>query len=199
MIEMEVNVGKLDATIGRILAAVGPQARHLLLSAAAEGVWTLCRSHLAALSGRRHRWARMLGAKETGHISKGARATTFHSSTTSATVRIPIPGISRAWHDLDIRPVNAKKLTVPVNAISYGHRVKELRSRGWKFFRAGDALFGYRGKGGRRKTLPLYALKDSIRQLRDPDLLPSKADISRTASRSAARYIAHLIGKEEAA
>ena len=39
MIEMEVNVGKLDATIGRILAAVGPQARHLLLSAAAEGVW----------------------------------------------------------------------------------------------------------------------------------------------------------------
>jgi len=199
MIEMEVNLGALDATIGRIVRAVGPSARHLLLSAAAEGVWTLCRSHLAALSNRRHRWARMLGAQETGHISKGARATTWHASSTSATVAIPIPGISRAWHDLDIRPVNAKKLTVPVNAVSYGHRVKELRGRGWRFFRAGDALFGYRGKGANRKTLPLYALKDHVPQLQDPELLPSKADISRTASKSAARYIQHLIGKADAA
>ena len=197
--KLEVNITGGDEALRNILKAVGPQSRHLLLSAAAEGAWTLCRSHLAAVARRRHRWARMLGAEQTGHFTKGIRAMTFHSSPTSATVAIPIAGISRAWHDLDIRAKDDGKLTVPVNAISYGHRVKELRSRGWKFFRAGDALFGYRGKGGRRKTLPLYALKDSIRQLRDPDLLPSKADISRTASRSAARYIAHLIGKAEAA
>ena len=194
--KLEVNITSGDEALRKILKAVGPQSRHLLLSAAAEGAWTLCRSHLAAVARRRHRWARMLGAEQTGHFTKGIRAMTFHSSPTSATVAIPIAGISRAWHDLDIRAKDDGKLTVPVNAISYGHRVKELRSRGWKFFRAGDALFGYRGKGGRREKLPLYALKESIRQAQEPELLPTKEQIGGAAAKSMGRYIAHILRKE---
>jgi hypothetical protein len=125
---------------------------------------------------------------------------TFHSSATSATEAIPIAGISRAWHDLDIRPQNADKLTLPCNAISYGHRVKELKGRGWRFFRGGDkVLFGTKGRGKNRKTLALYILKDRVRQAQEPELLPSKDEIARAAETSMGRYIAHILRKERAA
>ena len=194
--KLEVNITGGDEALRNILKAVGPQSRHLLLSAAAEGAWTLCRSHLAAVARRRHRWARMLGAEQTGHFTKGIRAMTFHSSPTSATVAIPIAGISRAWHDLDIRAKNGGKLTIPIHSISYGHRVKELRGRGWRFFRAGNALFGTRGKGEKRETVALYALKESVRQAQEPELLPTKEQIGGAAAKSMGRYIAHILRKE---
>ena len=194
--KLEVNITGGDEALRNILKAVGPQSRHLLLSAAAEGAWTLCRAHLAAVAGRRHRTVMRLGAEQTGHFTKGIRAMTFHSSPTSATVAIPIAGISRAWHDLDIRAKDAGKLTIPINAISYGHRVKELKGRGWRFFRAGNALFGTRVKGEKRETLPLYALKDRVRQAQEPELLPTKDEIGGAAAKSMGRYIAHIMRKE---
>lgn len=194
--KLEVNITGGDEALRNILKAVGPQSRHLLLSAAAEGAWTLCRSHLAAVARRRHRTAMRLGAEQTGHFTKGIRAMTFHSSPTSATVAIPIAGISRAWHDLDIRAKDDGKLTIPIHSISYGHRVKELRGRGWRFFRAGNALFGTRGKGAKRETVPLYALKESVRQAQEPELLPTKEQIGEAAAKSMGRYIAHILRKE---
>lgn len=193
--KLDINITGGDNALRDIIRAVGPQSRHLLLSSAAEGVWTLCRSHLAAVAARRHRTAMRLGAQDTGHFTKGIRAMTFHASATDATVVIPIAGLSRAWHDLDIRPKKAGKLTIPINAISYGHRVKELKGRGWRFFRAGNALFGTRGKGEKRETLPLYALKDRVRQAQEPELLPTPHEIARTAETSMGRYISHILKK----
>jgi len=197
--KLGVSINNMDAAIRNIFRAVGPQARHSLLSTAAEGVWSLCRSHLAAVANRRHKWSHRLGATQTGHFTKGIRAMTFHSSSASATVEIPIVGLSRAWHDLDIRPQNADKLTIPCHALSYGHRVKELKGRGWRFFRGGKVLFGTRGRGEKRETLALYILKDRVRQAQEPELLPSKDEIARAAETSMGRYIAHILRKERAA
>lgn len=33
---------------------------------------------------------------------------------------IDIPGFSRAWHDITIRPVNAKMLAIPIHREAYG-------------------------------------------------------------------------------
>ena len=48
---------------------------------------------------------------------------------------INIPGFSRAWHDITIRPVNAKMLAIPIHREAYGKSPKQF-----------DNLFGIRGK-----------------------------------------------------
>ena len=58
------------------------------------------------------------------------------------------------------------------------------------------ALFGTRGKGAKRETVPLYALKESVRQAQEPELLPTKEQIGGAASKSMGRYIAHILRKE---
>ena len=54
-----------------------------------------------------------------------------------STVRIPIPGISRAWGDVEIRPGAGKKyLTIPARSGApevYGKTVAILRGLGWSF------------------------------------------------------------------
>ena len=56
-------------------------------------------------------------------------------------------------------------------------------------------LFGTRGKGEKRETLPLYALKDRVRQAQEPELLPTPHEIARTAETSMGRYISHILKK----
>ena len=91
---------------------------------------------------------------------------------------------------MEIVADNAPNLSIPINKLAYGRRVKELRSFGWKFFTPPkghdkeDILFGYRGKGKDREVLPLYLLKKSVQQRQDRSLLPSDAAISTTASRA---------------
>ena len=48
---------------------------------------------------------------------------------------IDIPGFSRAWHDITIRPVNAKMLAIPIHREAYGKSPRQF-----------DNLFGIRGK-----------------------------------------------------
>ena len=48
---------------------------------------------------------------------------------------INIPGFSRAWHDITIRPVNAKMLAIPIHREAYGKSPKQF-----------DNLFGIKGK-----------------------------------------------------
>lgn len=166
-----VNIKGANEAVAKVLEAVGPQAKHALFSTAAEGVGNFVKDHVRRAATYRHKTASALGASATGHLSKGARAITWHSSATQATVAVPIAGISRAWHDLDIFPVNAKKLTVPTDQLSYGRRVKEVTALGWKVFRpkAHDVLMGKRNG----ETRVLYALKKEVHIPQDPELLPT--------------------------
>ena len=170
------DFGKLAA----LMNALGPSNRQRLNAVGAKALEVKVRGHVARISASRHGSAGRLGATPTGHYRKGMRGIAGHATAQGGEVVVPIAGISRAYHDVDIEPVRANRLTIPINAISYGHTVKELEKRGWKFFTPPkghdkeDILFGYKGKGKSRVVKPLFLLKTFVHQRQDQSLLPSR-------------------------
>lgn len=189
---------KVPKSLRDWVGAVDAAGRRDLFSAAAAAVSNLVRRHIASDAPRRHNSARRLGATPTGFMEAAARKTVFHADEQHGEVVIPSPGFGRAFHDVEITPTKANRLTIPISAHAYGHRVSELKSFGWKFFQglkgheAEDILFGYRGKGKDREVKPLYVLKNYIRQEQDRSLLPSDAEIGTTAARAMMAWIQHV-------
>lgn len=180
--------------------AVDAAGRRDLFSAAAAAVSHLVRLHIEADAPRRHSSSQFDDGtgQRTGFMEEAARKTVFHADEQHGEVVIPSPGFGRAFHDVEITPIKANRLTIPISAHAYGHRVSELRSFGWKFFQglkgheAEDILFGCRGKGKSREVKPLYVLKNYIRQEQDRSLLPSDAEIGTTAARAMMAWIQHV-------
>ena len=177
MLEISVK-GELNPRLRSILLEIGPLTRRALFSVGANGLRLAIRRHLRREGASRHATANRLGATPTQHLIKGAARVTSFSSEHGATVSVPIAGITRAYRDLDIRPVNAKGLTIPVAAEAYGHRVRELSRLGWSVFRpkGHDVLMGKLGKDGEAKTL--YALRKQVTVRQDRTLLPSDEEIA---------------------
>lgn len=151
-------------------------------SAAGEVLATVVQRHVLRASAARHRTASRLGATPTGHLSEGAANIRMEKAGRQAVVTVPIPGITRAFHDLHIRPRTAKALTIPINAVAYGMRAPELAARGWSLFtlpaREGPGagiLFGRRA--GARSTVALYLLRESADVPQDRGLMPSDEEM----------------------
>ena len=134
------------------------------------------------------------GATVTAAISKGAARVTYRASSTSASVLVPIAGISRAFHDLVLTPVHANELTIPVSAAAYGHRVRELERLGWRIFRpkGHDVLMGRRDGG---EAEPLYALKKRVVVRQDRTLLPSDERVAEVINTACAAYVRQELGR----
>ena len=80
---------------------------------------------------------------------------------------IDIPGFGRAWHDITIRPINAKMLAIPIHREAYGKSPKQF-----------DNLFGIKGrkvlfrKDG-ESLVGMFALANSAFQPQDASIAPS--------------------------
>ena len=151
-------------------------------SAAGEVLATVVQRHVLRASAARHRTASRLGATPTGHLSDGAANIRMEKAGRRAVVTVPIPGITRAFHDLHIRPRNAKALTIPINAVAYGMRAPELAARGWSLFTlpakegpGAGILFGRRA--GARSTVALYLLRERADVPQDRELMPSDEEM----------------------
>lgn len=181
MIKAEFRVPQ---SLRQFLGSLNPSGRHQLFSAAAAAVSNLVRRHIAADAPRRHIHALTDGAgARTGFMEKAARKTVFHADAQHGEVVIPSPGFGRAFHDVTIVPTHGAALTLPIHASSYGKRVKEMTSMGWRLFRpkGKDVLFGSR-EG--EEAIPLYILKRQVQQRQDRSLLPSDSAIQTTAARA---------------
>ncbi len=157
-------------------------------NALAEGL----KRYLRREADRRHFTANRLGARPTGLLRKGAARITWLASASDAVVSVPIVGISRAFHDLTIRPRKAKELTIPVAGAAYGHRVRELARMGWRIFRprGKDYLMGTK-EGGEAKLL--YTLRKSVTVRKDRSLLPTDDQVSATITNAMARHHARKV------
>ena len=151
-------------------------------SAAAEVLATRVQRHVLRAAATRHRTASRLGATPTGHLSEGAANIRMEKDGGRAVVTVPIPGITRAFGDMHIRPRSAKALTIPINAVAYGVRAPELAARGWRLFtlpaREGPGagiLFGRRA--GAASALALYLLRESADVPQDRGLMPSDEEM----------------------
>ena len=177
MLALNVH-SRIDPRLRSVLAEVGPAWRRQLFSVGATALSILLRRHLLREAHVRHKWSELLHAAPTHHISKGAARIFSRSTPTSATVTIPIAGISRAFHPLVITPVKAHCLTIPVAQASYGHTVRELRHNGWSIFRVKnhDILMGH--PKGEKASQTLYALKKRVTIPQDRTLLPTDDEIA---------------------
>lgn len=173
MISITVNSSTIEPRLRAVAAELGNGA-----AASRNGcdrVVALIRTHLSGLAASRHATAARLGASPTGHIRAQA-ARCAMADDKGALITIGIPGIGRAFHDIEIRPKRARAITIPVHRLAYGKTVYELaRTR---------TIFKPKGKNYLATTeddgtlTVLYLLRASVRQPRDPSLLPTRADIS---------------------
>ncbi len=112
-------------------------------------------------------------------------------SGSSAEVTVDIPGISRAFHDIVIRPVNAQALSIPLSQKAKGKSPREYAGNLFMFrSKAGNLLLAERA--GRDLVLA-YALKESVTQRRDPSLLPSEEDTLQTFYRGIQQAIQKIL------
>ena len=130
-------------------------------SAAATRLTTVVKAHILRAAGARHRTAARLGATPTGHLTVGADNTRMEKEGGRAVVTVPIPGITRAFGDLHIRPNEKKCLTIPINAAAYGVRAPDLFGR----------------KDGMPSAVALYLLRNSADIPQDRGLMPSDEEM----------------------
>lgn len=89
---------------------------------------------------------------------------------TRAIVNVDVPGITRAYRDLDIVPKNAKRLAIPVHRDAFGVPPREQTGLFYAKNAKGTEMLA-KVEGG--ALVVMYILKDRVRQPRDPGLMPS--------------------------
>ena len=82
-------------------------------------------------------------------------------------------GIARAFGDLDIYPIKASALTVPIHKESYAKTVGDLEAEGWHIFRRGRTLVGNHGSTTAGRAVPLFILCGHVHIPQDKGLLPA--------------------------
>lgn len=199
---MRLNIQfKSNYMVDAVMGVLRPESSPELFSAAGKAVLNLVQRHIRSYMRTKHHTANMLCARPTGHYQKGAAAITSIADSSGAVVRIPIPGIDRAWNDIQIRPGPGKRaLTLPRATVAYGRTVAEVRALGWKVFhpKGTNWLLGRRaGEDTSVYTLPtlLYTLVGGVIQRRDPSLLPSQGEIGATATDAILKRVAQAVKK----
>ena len=87
-------------------------------------------------------------------------------------VDVDVPGVSRAYHDIDIVPKFRKYLTIPISTQSYGRKSSEFNNTFITFKKDGKTgLIGQKSDAG--SVVWLYRLVKHVHQNQDSNLLPS--------------------------
>lgn len=141
----------------------------------------LTRDYISEHEGEHHKTASKLGSAPTGNYSPekvklNESQSSGNSNESIASLDLSeIKGITRAFHDLDIEPVNSEYLTIPLHASAVGKSPRDIEG----LFRPRSKNNGYldvlavKDNGGLRF---MYALSKSVHQTIDPSLLPSEED-----------------------
>ena len=156
------------------------------------------RNHMRLLASTRHETANRLGATPTNHF-KASDVQPPNATSSDVSVTVTTPGISRAYHDIDIDPVNGQFLTIPLHADAYGLSASEYSERYGKLFRINKKGSTEKGKvlytkdvlNG--KPVPLYALVSHVHQPQDPSLMPSKDKMTEEALNGALAAIKQIL------
>lgn len=146
-------------------------------------------------------WMRDLNASRGKHPSQHFNPSGIHEpivEDNKVSVPIYIPGITRALHDIIIRPVEAKALAIPVDVSAYGIQPREYNSihpKGTK-----DALFIPRGKNylarnNNGSLVVMYLFRDEVFQRQDTSLLPSDEQMNDTIMNAVFNSVEAILNK----
>lgn len=194
---MRLNVTfQSNNVVDAVMGALRPESRAEVNSVAGRAVMNHVQRHIRSYMRTKHTSAHMLGARPTGHYEKGAAAITMTADQSGAEVRVPIPGLRRAWEDVEIRPGPGKRaLTLPRAAIAYGRTVAEVRALGWTVFRPKGTNWLMGSHEGDKSATLLYTLVGGVVQRRDPSLLPAQGEIAATGCDAIWKHIQKAVAK----
>lgn len=120
---MSVTIALRKEDIGPWLLRFRERVSPRLLAKAARGaLYQTVVKHMDEDVSRRHATAARLGATPTKHWENPEAYIHLKAGGDASEVSITRPGIARAVCDVTIRPRNAKALTIPISALSYGKR-----------------------------------------------------------------------------
>ena len=126
-------------------------------SVAGEHMANVVRKYIRSIVPRNHKTALSFNpaAKPTGHLEKAARNTIWKAGADGALVTVTSPGITRAFHQLEIR-AKGKMLTIPARPSpeAYGKRAREVALIEPLFFVKGKSGGGFLATGDARKATP---------------------------------------------
>ena len=151
---------------------------HILLEGGAA-LQKLLKNHMRMLESTRGKYPS--GKRDNHFKPEDVQSPVVNGETVS--VGITTPGITRALHDIIIRPVEARALAIPLHADAYGYQPREynmIHPKGSK-----DRIFLIKAKSGNaflaknngKELVLMYILKDSVYQRRDPTLLPTTEEM----------------------
>ena len=195
---------KSNDIVRKLMAAFAPETRASMNALAADELAETIGAHIRRYAMSKHATARRFGAQPTRHYENGVGRISTSADSSRGYVVIPIPGISRAWGSVEITPVRANRLTIPITPggeTVYGKTVVELRALGWKFFQgprgheSEDILFGYRGKGKAREVKAMFVLKTFVRLEQDASLLPTQEALLKKASNAIIKEVMEVVRK----
>jgi len=153
-----------------------------LLRAAGTSLAKRIRQHMRLLNRTRH--SALSGGKSSNHFSP-EKVSEPTVSQDAVTVAVDIPGITRAYHDIDIYPKEANALAIPLHASAYGISPRENNDRGtYRLFRIkkdgvpGNVLYRNDEDGG---LIAMYALTKHVHQVQDPTLMPTNQELTDSA------------------
>lgn len=194
---MRLNVTfQSNYVVDAVMGSLRPESRAEVNSVAGRAVMNHVQRHIRSYMRTKHTSAHTLGARPTGHYEKGAAAITMTADQSGAEVRIPIPGLKRAWEDVEIRPGPGKRaLTLPRAAIAYGRTVAEVRALGWTVFRPKGTNWLMGSHEGDKSATLLYTLVGGVVQRRDPSLLPAQGEIAATGWAAIWKHIQKAVAK----
>jgi len=196
------GIDQVSGELAALAAKLGDSGRADLHAGMGAEVQIDTADYIRKISTTRHRSARLLGAKPTGHLAAAAEAVSsagaLSSDSQAATLRVSTPGMTRAFRDVTITPGGGKQwLTIPMHRRAYGKRAgelgREIEGMGGRMFRPGKSRILAIAVDG--KLVPLYALVKSVTQSQDRTLLPSDKVWRDASVRGARKVIASALRK----
>ena len=104
---------------------------------------------------------------------------------------VEVPGAGRAYHDVDIFPVNARALTIPLSFAARRHKAGDFQG----LFKMGNVL-ALRTSGS---IQPMFALVQHVHQTQDPTIMPSDDKMAGKVTERWTKLAAEQLDKELAA
>lgn len=222
-IETDDEITPALARVRRGLSGAGRPRLHSMIG---RRVVETVRNHLIKIAPQRHRTANSLGAQPTRHLERGLEGIRPALLQDEVQIFIPIPGISRAFHDLTITPrAGSKYLTIPATAEAYGRRARSFRDLRVQVFRkkgGGQTLALVKAeqtdvrtrqrsgflwdrviartvsRAGRRVNAPVYYwLVEKVEQKQDRELMPSDGELLDACEAGAEDFIGHEFFKTQ--
>jgi len=129
--------GLSDTPIGKFFHAFNDTNKRGVFKRVSVRLWNLVRKHFREIEPTHHKTADSFSpaATPTGYWERAQKGTTLQYTAQSGTVTIDTPGISRAFHPLDIR-MKDKLLTIPARPSpeAYGRTASQVSTTERLFF-----------------------------------------------------------------